>query len=789
MNERPMKIFTLLFVLIGLGGCASKVPQRSEPDTVLRRQVVASHYIHEPLPLNDSLSYEVLNREKNVLESMLLAEEIVMRVPTTTGKRPMGSPDDPDYAIFGKVDFALPLNHQNMEAYDRMTFQVLPKYEGTGVVNLNAYFHNETSAAVGAHLINLTANRWNDVCYELGGLPREDVSALHFYSDIKGKHATGGDTACYIIRNVRLERTGQLAKETGWMPQENQISYSTSGYLPQYRKQALLHASHIGKAFYVKNVRSGKKCVEGTVVAQSSSLGEFGVIDFSALREEGMYQLTVGEISTQPFPVSRQCFESSAWRVLNFIFCQRCGDAVKGIHGVCHTDLFADFRGKSYSYGGGWHDAGDLSQQTLQTADVAFALLEAAERFRPNDAKQAERLTEEALWGLKFVLQCRLGEGYHASSLGLLHWTDNEVGTFDDIHTVRKQNHAFDNFLYAAYEAYACRMLGAEHPLYAALKQAAEEDFRFASTQYAEQGILPYAHIMEHTYNTPPCIFTAVASWASTQLYLLTDDSAYAQQAVAYIRYTLACQEREGSRAELKGFFYRDEGRKSIVHFIHQSREQLLAVALVDLCKALPTHRDFPQWREAITLYANYMKSLMPYTAPYFMASSGTYAKDEYLDREAFASLHIFAPADAAERYTKQLSTGGIPLDDTHYVKRFPVWFNIFNGNEAIILSIGKAAAKLGEYLKDEELKEYGLAQLYWTVGRNPFSQSLIYGEGSRYPSMDSFSSGEIVGEIPVGIRSWEDTDEPYWPQTNNACYKEVWLTSAGKWLSLIAEY
>lgn len=32
------------------------------------------------------------------------------------------------------------------------------------------------------------------------------------------------------------------------------------------------------------------------------------------------------------------------------------------------------------------------------------------------------------------------------------------------------------------------------------------------------------------------------------------------------------------------------------------------------------------------------------------------------------------------------------------------------------------------------------------------------------------------------------DSDEPYWPQINNACYKEVWLTSAGKWLSLIAE-
>jgi hypothetical protein len=78
---------------------------------------------------------------------------------------------------------------------------------------------------------------------------------------------------------------------------------------------------------------------------------------------------------------------------------------------------------------------------------------------------------------------------------------------------------------------------------------------------------------------------------------------------------------------------------------------------------------------------------------------------------------------------------------------------------------------------------------LYWIVGKNPFGQSLIYGEGYNYPQMDSFSSGEMTGEIPVGIRSHGNDDIPYWPAVNNACYKEVWVTAAGKWLSLISEY
>ena len=173
---------------------------------------------------------------------------------------------------------------------------------------------------------------------------------------------------------------------------------------------------------------------------------------------------------------------------------------MRGIHDACHSDLYADYNGRSFSYGGGWHDAGDLSQQTLQTADVAFALLEASERYKHINKDLSERLKEEACWGLKFILQCRLGDGYHASSLGLLHWTDNKSGTFDDIHTVRKQNHAFDNLLYAAYEAFACRVLGEQHPLYPSLFSAAKEDFEYAATQYDEKGILPYDHIMEHTY-------------------------------------------------------------------------------------------------------------------------------------------------------------------------------------------------------------------------------------------------------------------------------------------------
>ena len=152
----------------------------------------------------------------------------------------------------------------------------------------------------------------------------------------------------------------------------------------------------------------------------------------------------------------------------------------------------------------------------------------------------------------------------------------------------------------------------------------------------------------------------------------------------------------------------------------------------------------------------------MTYTEPYGMMPSGIWKVGEYdNDVEGFRTLHLFAPQNARERFRRQLHCG-VKIDETHYLRRFPMSFSIFNGNEAIILSTGKGAAICGSYLGDEELRQAGLEQLYWTVGKNPFCQSLIYGEGYRYPSMDSFSSGEIMGEIPVGIRSFGDEDIPY---------------------------
>jgi hypothetical protein len=56
-------------------------------------------------------------------------------------------------------------------------------------------------------------------------------------------------------------------------------------------------------------------------------------------------------------------------------------------------------------FNGGWHDAGDLSQQLIQSAEVTYSLFEMYECLKSRKDAMAYRFLEEALWGLDYVLK------------------------------------------------------------------------------------------------------------------------------------------------------------------------------------------------------------------------------------------------------------------------------------------------------------------------------------------------------------------------------------------------
>jgi len=248
----------------------------------------------------------------------------------------------------------------------------------------------------------------------------------------------------------------------------------------------------------------------------------------------------------------------------------------------------------------------------------------------------------------------------------------------------------------------------------------------------------------------------------------------------------ISCQETRDD-LPMKGFFCRDENKTHIVHFSHQARDQIFTMALAEVCGALAEHENKAVWEEGLRLHGEYLKGLQKYTAPFGMLPAGIHHISEAEDQETFHVVHPKVDYDRERvNYVEQLKQG-IDLGDGYYVRIFPVWFS-FRGNSAIQLSMGKAASIIGTYFGDEELIEIAREQLYWTLGKNPFGQSLIYGEGNHYGQEYTALLGETVGEMPVGVQTRGNEDLPYWPPANIATYREVWTTPPGRFMWIAAD-
>lgn len=790
-------------------------------DEALKADIIESGYIHKPLVIHEDKSVETFGMQKKILSSEVLCDMETLEGWThkgygniaLTGDRcvegthslRLEAPAHPERILDwglgrGTCMAVFDVGGKDWRGYNRLSFRIYPECEGARTVYLNLYVENVGEVKIpdqyereGYHEINLKNNQWNECYIEIPALQRDKISCIKFAIEMFGKELTMGDTLRFDVDDVRLEVVENPETAIGWKPADNRIVFSTSGYTTKAEKTALSTIEGQSK-FTVRDAASGKVAFKGDIVETETRLGRFNRMDFSALTKPGRYYIQVGDVKTWPFYINDNVWEDSAWRVLNFIFCERCGYPVPGHHGSCHNDLHLEYEGKIIPMNGGWHDAGDMSQQILQSGEISYSLFQMAGTAREKGNVQLyNRLIEEAMWGMDLVLRSRLGGGMRATGWGTNLWTDGIIGTDDDSgrRVMRTSCAALDNFIYAGIEAYAAMIYEDDAEMVSHLKKAAIEDFGFAKARLDtldSQEFRKDCYVGGHTRMTSDSQYYAHASWSGSMLYKLTGDSRYAEAAAEYIKYTLACQCTEPIGG-LSGFFYRNTRRNSTVHFNHQSRDYAFMEALLALCETQPDNPDYDKWVNSARLYGDFLKKTMAYVAPYGMAPSGVYnINEEKADPQEFYNWQVGRSKDGGDDYIEMLHNG-VKLDEEHYLRVFPIWYS-FKGNTACNLATGKAAALCSKILGgDDELMNIAEKQLSWVVGYNPFGQSLIYGEGSYYGKLYNALPGEMVGEIPVGMQAYFNGDEPYWPQFNTATYKEVWGGTAVRWMMLVSEF
>lgn len=763
-----------------------------------RREVEESLYLQKLLPLHSEEALEKELLEKKPLRSLplrelpvsgahspgeikALSDGFLLRFPLRQERWPDDGPQDGDYTNFGKADAWFRCDSKAWQGMNRLRFRVLPEFSGTEVVTLNVGVQCEETDAYGREgetTFNLNNHQWNECCYEFPELAASCVHGIRFYVLLCGQNTGMARQAELRFAQVRLEQIEAPEPYEGW--QCRGLTLPSAGYWPKGQKIAIAPASP-EESFAVLDAQ-GRTVWTGTARRMENGKGRFSLLDLTPLTALGEYRLVYGGL-TADFAIRDDLAAESLWKTLNFVYGERCGCGVPDRHCACHLDTVAEHEGRKIVYAGGWHDAGDVSQQTLQTGEMVQALLEAANAAeKQKETMLAERLRLEAAWGLDFLLRTRFGDGFRATSAGATRWTDNQQGTMDDV-AVRVHDQPFENLLFSGIEAFSAQALRQSHrALSESALAAAEEDFAVGLNAYRERGVCR-PNMFEHSYSSGPSLYAAALVWSAAQIYQASGKAEYLPPLREYAAYLLRCQEQDGP---LPGPFYRDESHGMLMHFNHQCREHLYAEAMAAALRADAEMPNRQAVEDALRRYAGYLKAIAPYAAPYGMLPAGVYRLGEEENREVFELSHLLVSHEQErENYRAQLEQGA-PLAEGRVVRLFPVWFS-FRGNNTVLLSQGRAAAVAGLYLGDEELMNLAREQCYWVWGKNPFRQSLQYGMGSRYPSQYAVFPGELTGSLPVGIETRGDRDEPFWPQANNATYKEVWIAAAARWTSLLA--
>lgn len=212
------------------------------------------------------------------------------------------------------------------------------------------------------------------------------------------------------------------------------IRLNSLGFLPDMPKRASVAADctdfRVCRKADSKAVYSGKAA---RPVRQEDVAQAVAVIDFSAVREPGIYYLDVPGVGRSiDFPIDGDVYADAFKTVMRGFYLWRCGCAVEGehngityAHGPCHLeDGWLDYAGSLNTRRDGtkgWHDAGDYGKYTVNAGVTLGVLFLAWDQYKdrleglsldlPDTAPKFPDFLEELKWETDWLLTMQLPDG------------------------------------------------------------------------------------------------------------------------------------------------------------------------------------------------------------------------------------------------------------------------------------------------------------------------------------------------------------------------------------------
>jgi hypothetical protein len=172
------------------------------------------------------------------------------------------------------------------------------------------------------------------VVWEIAPLDRDKVTQLDFAYSLAKMLPDLGDQTILYIDQLELQAVEPDHVE-GWDVAPGKIAFSHAGYTAGSTKTAI--ASNLdAHEFSVIEQSSGKVVLTKPVQQQTTLLETYTVLDFSEVQTPGEYFLRAGSTTTRPFQIGQDAWRESIWKAINFMFGERCGTEIPGVHGICH---------------------------------------------------------------------------------------------------------------------------------------------------------------------------------------------------------------------------------------------------------------------------------------------------------------------------------------------------------------------------------------------------------------------------------------------------------------------
>ena len=550
------------------------------------------------------------------------------------------------------------------------------------------------------------------------------------------------------------------------------------GFPPQVAKHCVI-PDPPEKEFTVHRLKDTKftQVFAGTLMEGGKELEPGWVGDFTALKEDGIYQVRCGALKSRCFTIHAGVYDVPMRLVFNYFTLARCGDTKrKSITGPCHLDD-GNLVGVGHrDFSGGYHQSCDLRKWAVLEVKGLLGVLNFGQLQTPHWDKGT--VAEEVRWGCDYYRKLVREDGGMFDSVFIpIHWGPRDYYASDPPAPA-----LWDN---VRYQAQAAAYFQKRDAAYAdKCRQTAERVWHYMSSdkrpagRYQPPAMPPLGHQWLKTAFNAYCQDSAadLAYRISAALALrdVTRDESLLEDAARSAAKLLALQVAvEDAPAQASGVFWEGpEGEALSLAPCHPE----IGLALCELIRAASKHPDADRWRGSVRAMAERYCGITRRNPWGSVATSFDVREKPVAPGPRGA--YPFAYPDgtirgrvrgAAEKFLAyQYRRGGYHYDN---------------------LLAGLFLNRAGEITGNQECLAIAQRQLDWIMGCNPFDASAIEGVGYHQPLRGLFGeffppTPQIPGAVIVGLQPMSFDPQQY----GNCGPNEYDMPQAGAALWLLAE-